>query len=372
MKRRRWRWRRLLRRGGLALLAGSLACAAAGCELPGRSAKQQQPVPVTAEPLPGGGETPPPAPAKAVYRAPLTGLETPEPVTRQPVMVMVNNHPAARPQSGLSQADLVYECLAEGEITRLVAIFQSRSFPDPIGPVRSIRPYFIELGKGFGALQVHAGGSPDGYAQLEREHIPELDEITNAGPSFWRESFRKAPHNLYTNLEKIGAGAERRGLQGKGPEKPVFSFANGGGEAVQASAQEAGPGRDAEITFLLSSYKVGYTYDEASRTYLRSINGNKHIDLNNNEQLAAANVVIMGTDHKVLDDEGRREVRLTGTGPALLLQGGKVRSIEWKREREDEPVRYYEQGREAELRPGQTHIMIVPVTPSFEAHVKIS
>ncbi|UUZ87137.1 DUF3048 C-terminal domain-containing protein [Paenibacillus sp. P26] len=126
------------------------------------------------------------------------------------------------------------------------------------------------------------------------------------------------------------------------------------------------------MTFLLSGYKVGYTYDEASRTYLRSINGNKHIDLNNNEQLAAANVVIMGTDHKVLDDEGRREVRLTGTGPALLLQGGKVRSIEWKREREDEPVRYYEQGREAELRPGQTHIMIVPVTPSFEAHVKIS
>ncbi|UUZ92237.1 DUF3048 domain-containing protein [Paenibacillus sp. P25] len=197
---------------------------------------------MTAEPLPGGGETPPPAPAKAVYRAPLTGLETPEPVTRRPVMVMVNNHPAARPQSGLSQADLVYECLAEGEITRLVAIFQSRSFPDPIGPVRSIRPYFIELGKGFGALQVHAGGSPDGYAQLEREHIPELDEITNAGPSFWRESFRKAPHNLYTNLEKIGAGAERRGRRARGRRSRYFLLRMGAGKRCKLRRRRPVPG----------------------------------------------------------------------------------------------------------------------------------
>ncbi|MCZ8516185.1 DUF3048 domain-containing protein [Paenibacillus filicis] len=375
MKRRRWKsWRRLLRRGGLAVLAGALAYAAAGCEPPGRSKKPA--VPATAQPGPAmpdeTGRQAEPPPQKKVNLAPLTGLETAEPVTRRPVMVMINNHPSARPQSGLSQADLIYECLSEGEITRLVALFQSRRFPDPIGPVRSIRPYFIELGKGVGALQVHAGGSPDGYAQLEKERIPELDEITNAGQYFWRESFRKAPHNLYTNLDKIEAGAAKRGIPDTGPDKPVFLFDPGGSGAVQAFGGESVSGRKLEVTFLLSSYKVGYAYDEGSRTYKRSINGIKHIDLNNHEQLSAANVIVMGTDHRVLDEEGRLDVRLTGTGPALLFQNGKARIVEWKRTEVNEPVRCYEKGQEVTLRPGQTHILIVPMKPSFEGHVQFS
>ena len=117
-------WRKLQRRGALALLASSLACTAAACQQakPGAAEQPAAETPPPAKPVSRAQEpAPPPVP---VYRAPLTGLALPEKADSRPVMVMVNNHPSARPQSGLSQADLLYESLAEGEITRLVAVFQ--------------------------------------------------------------------------------------------------------------------------------------------------------------------------------------------------------------------------------------------------------
>ncbi|MFC6231301.1 DUF3048 domain-containing protein [Paenibacillus allorhizosphaerae] len=386
-RRQSWKqlWRKLRRRGTLALLASGLVCTAAACQpvKQGAAGHPAAEAPASAPVQPVSGVQEPAAsstPSAPVYRAPLTGMELPQKADNRPVMVMVNNHPSARPQSGLSQADLLYESLAEGEITRLVAVFQSRSFTDPIGPVRSIRPYFIELGKGLGAIQVHAGGSPDAYTQLDREKIADLDEITNAGPFFWRESFRKAPHNLYTNLDKIRAGAEKRGLNRSVPDAAVFRFIPNGDEAVQTLGTDKAPRYGAEtpaaaeaqkvdVTFLLKSYKVSYEFDAASRLYKRFINGVKHIDLNNSEQLTASNVIVMGTDHRVLDSEGRQEVRLTGTGRAMVFQQGKMRQVEWRRDKENDPIRYFDQGREVSLMPGQTHILIVPVKPSFESHV---
>lgn len=200
-------------------------------------------------------------------------------------MVMVNNFASARPQSGLSQADILLECLAEGDITRIVAIFQSRMFEEPIGPVRAIRPYFIDIGQSFHALQVHAGGSPDAYTMISEKRIEDLDEITNAGPYFWRESFRKAPHNLYTSLPKLKSGAQKKGYAWETDNaSPAYSFQASSGGAVEAMAGAAAHGPKVDVTFLSKNYVVSYAYDAQRRIYQRSINGAKHIDLNNQEQ----------------------------------------------------------------------------------------
>jgi hypothetical protein len=307
-------------------------------------------------------------PGAAAPRSPLTGQTLGEGALPRPVMVMVNNFASARPQSGLTQADIVLESLAEGDITRIVAIFHSRRFEEPIGPVRSIRPYFIDIGKSFHALQVHAGGSPDAYTKIAEEQIDELDEITNAGPYFWRESFRKAPHNLYTSLPKLLAGAEKKGYL-SAETLPTYSFQGTGADVKAVAGSAASHGPKVDVTFLRSNYIVSYAYDEQQRQYLRLINGVKHIDLNNEQQLSAANLVVMGTDHKVLDSEGRLEVRLTGSGPALVFGRGQVRQAEWKRERADDLIRFYEGGKEVSFYAGQTHMMIVPMNPTFEGHV---
>lgn len=96
---------------------------------------------------------------------------------------MINNAPAARPQSGISEADILYEVLAEGGITRLIGIFQSHAGVVKIGPIRSIRPYLLDIGESYGGITVHAGGSPDAYAILQRQKKADMDEIGRAGPT---------------------------------------------------------------------------------------------------------------------------------------------------------------------------------------------
>lgn len=306
------------------------------------------------------------AQASSAFHHPLTGLPAEAEIDTRPLMVMVNNHPAARPQSGLSQADVLVECLAEGEITRIVAFFQGSSFPGKIGPVRSIRPYYIDLGRMYDAIDIHAGGSPDAYTKLDGGAVDHLDEITNAGKYFWRESFRKAPHNLYTDLAHLRAGVQKLGLRSELKGKLAMAFAS------EQSVPKGEAATHLDVTFLLPSYKVTYDYDAGRSVYLRSINGKAHTDLNNGEQLAAANVIVLGADHKVLDSEGRRDVKLTGRGKAILLQKGVVVHGTWERKDARESFRFIAvDGHAVGLLPGQTHYLVVPNVPSFEKHVKL-
>ncbi|TBL68023.1 DUF3048 domain-containing protein [Paenibacillus thalictri] len=284
--------------------------------------------------------------------------------TVRPIMVLINNHPSARPQSGLSYADVLYECLAEGEVTRIAAIYRHPAFAEPVGPVRSIRPYFIDLGKIYDALQVHAGGSPDGYTKLEEEGIDHLDEITNAGRFFWRESFRKAPHNLYTDISKLEQGARKLTFREQPEDRAVFKQAEA--EPVEGTQ----PGTQIDVTFLLDSYKVSYRYDPDQQVYKRLINGAAHLDLDNNRQLETENVVILGADHKVLDNEGRRDITLIGSGQGYLVQKGKAQVIEWTRKSAEDKFHLYKDKVELGLIPGRSHYLIVP-NQRYEQHIQI-
>ncbi|WP_136608801.1 DUF3048 domain-containing protein [Paenibacillus dokdonensis] len=318
-------------------------------------------------------QTPPDEPAQedpissgepqTAYTAPLTGLPLDQPVTTRPLSIMINNAPAARPQSGLTQADIVYEVLAEGGITRLIGIFQSKGTDETIGPIRSIRPYLIDIGESYGGVLVHAGGSNDAYAILQKQHKEDLDEIGNAGAYFWRDKSRKAPHNLYSNADKLREGADKHGYK-KDVNIPSYKF------RAEDDMPEGDNASGVEITFLLKSYKVSYQYHEASKVYLRSINGKPHIDLNTNQQLTAANVVILGADHKTLDDVGRLAVNVVSGGEAILLQRGKVIKGQWVRGKGD-VIRFVKNGQEVPLFPGTTYFNIVPNAPTFDSHVEI-
>jgi hypothetical protein len=304
--------------------------------------------------------------AERNYAFPLTGVPTSEKTALRPVMVMLNNHPSARPQSGISYADILYESLAEGELTRFAAIFQSARYDGSIGPVRSIRPYYIDLGQIYDALIIHAGGSPDSYTQLSEQNLDYLDEITNAGRFFWRESFRKAPHNLYTDMARVRSGTEKLGQRG--------SYA--AAEAVPAFLPEEKdkPGQIASgvrVKFWLPSYTVSYTYDMGEKVYKRFINDAAHLDLSGRQQITATNVVILGAKHTILDREGRRDIQLTGSGQALVMQRGKAQMASWHRMNVKDRFHLLAEGEEIGLYPGKTHYLIVPELPSFEEHISV-
>lgn len=311
-----------------------------------------------------------PEPAPMPYKAPLTGMARETEAVNRPIAVMINNFSAARPQSGLTQADVVWEVLAEGGITRLVAIFQSTdALANTIGPIRSNRAYLIDIADSYGAIMVHAGGSPEAYGILQKQGKPYLDEITNAGSYYWRSKDRKAPHNLYSNLEKLRQGADKKGYRSDLPV-PVYPFAAEGAIAgIEDPNSESAANID--ITFLMKDYKVGYIYDGTSGIYNRFINDQPHVDMNNNEQLAAANLVIIETRHKTLDNVGRLSVDLESGGAGYLFQKGLKIDIEWVRS-PDGMVRFTRAGKEISFVPGKTYIHVVPNRPALSDHVSIS
>ncbi|MCM3703038.1 DUF3048 domain-containing protein [Paenibacillus macerans] len=310
-------------------------------------------------------ETEPPQPEVPAYTAPLTGLPAEAPVTRRPLAVMINNAPAARPQSGLMDADLVYEVLAEGGVTRLVTIYQSKADSAKIGPIRSIRPYMIELGESHHGVLVHAGASNDAFAILQRQHKEDLDEITNAGAYFWRDKSRKAPHNLYSNPEKLLEGTEKRGFATEDTNAPGYTFYREGEEPVSGQAANR-----VEIKFQLDNYRVSYEYDAASGRYKRFINGEPHTDLETGEQLTAANVAVLGAEHRVLDDVGRLDVGLELGGDAIVFEKGKMIRAEWIHKKGD-IIRFIVDNQELPFVPGNTFIHVVPVSPDFDSHVAV-
>ncbi|MDQ0091362.1 hypothetical protein J2T12_004799 [Paenibacillus anaericanus] len=305
-----------------------------------------------------------PTPAKPAYIAPLTGLPLEEPVVRRPIAVMINNAPAARPQSGLGGADIVYEVLAEGGVTRLIAIYQGKEEVTRIGPIRSIRPYMIDLGESYHGVLVHAGASNDAYAILQRQHKDDLDEISNAGAYFWRDKTRKAPHNLYSNLEKLMEGAAKRNYAVEDTEVPSYTFRE------EDDPGQGNPTNKVEIKFLLDNYRVAYEYDPETKLYNRFVNGELHKDLDTGERITTTNVVIMGADHKVLDDVGRLSVDLELGGEALLFQHGKVIEGSWIRKSND-VIRFVKDNIEVPFYPGTTFFNIVPNSPDFSSHIEI-
>ncbi|MFC4600350.1 DUF3048 domain-containing protein [Cohnella hongkongensis] len=343
---------------GLALAAAIVGLTACGGSKETKAPPVETPLP-SASASGSPSDSPSPTPS---FLAPLTGMPAEREVTNRPFSVMINNLAPARPQSGMTQADVVWELLAEGGITRFVAVFQSKEFTDPIGPIRSIRPYYIQVGEFYGGVLVHAGASNDGFAILQKQKKEHLDEITNAGAYFYRDKSRKMPHNVYSTLEQLRQGAEKRNY-GSAANVPAMTFSD---HPPALSAAEAAEKID--IKFLLSSYKVSYAYDGVSGLYKRSINDEPHMDKNNDEQLTAANLVVLSAKHDIQDDVGRLAVDLDRGGEAILFQQGKAIACQWER-REGDVIRLVKDGQELPFVPGVTYYHVVPTSSPLDKHV---
>ncbi|MFD2611463.1 DUF3048 domain-containing protein [Paenibacillus gansuensis] len=339
------------RTAGLLTLAAAMAFSTAACSNPGKQETvQEQPPGNTAPEKPSNtAETPVPE-TPAPHTFPLTGLGTEQPVTERPLMFMVENSPKARPQSGLDQADIVYEVLAEGEITRFLAVFQSQA-AETVGPVRSIRPYFVQLGEELDAVMVHAGWSQDAMNILTGHRLDHFDEVYGDGAYYWRDKSRKMPHNLYSSVAKIRDAVEDR--KKRQEWMPVdLQFA-----AKDAPAPAGTPAVKIAIPYI-AGYDVGYEYDAAAGLYKRVMEGKPHEDRITGKQLTASNVLICYTKHQVLDKAGRRNVDIYGPGKGYLVQKGVAQEITW--ENKGGAIRAYKDGQELSLIPGQTWVQIVP------------
>lgn len=271
------------------------------------------------------------------------------------VVVMIDNHPDARPQAGLAEAKIVYEAPAEGGITRYVAVFDSAQEVAKVGPVRSARPYFIEWLKEYSGLYIHCGGSPEGLQKIITDKIFDLDEMRNA-PYFWRGNEHDAPHNLYTNSENWNKVLVKRS------DKKQF-FSNGWkfGDINVSSTEIV---NNIAINFT-SDYTVDFAYDSNLKIYTRSING-KH-QLEDDQTLVGDSIVVQYVKVQILDGYGRKEINTDGSGDLRVLREGVMIRGQWKKE--GDRTRWYDQnGTEINLKPGKTWVEVVP----NDINIKIS
>jgi len=286
--------------------------------------------------------------------APLNGLPVSQASEQRPVAVMVNNFHLARPQSGLYHADIVYEILAEGDITRFLAIFQS-NIPEKIGPVRSARDYYIDLANGYHALFICHGNSPKAKQMMDAGLIDSLNGLIYDGTLFKRDKTRRAPHNSYILKEGIEKGVEKRNYSFTEKVTPL------------AFTQEApsfdNSWKQISDAFIKYSYNadnnVTYKYSEANKHFQRFQNGVVAKDALNGKQLQIKNILIVQSTHKIIDDYGRRSVDLKSGGKGYYLVDGRMKDIEWKNVN-GRIIPFNLDGTEIDLEPGQTWINFVP------------
>jgi hypothetical protein len=262
---------------------------------------------------------------------------------------MIENSTYARPQAGLKDAGVVYEAIAEGGITRFLALFQDTQ-PDYVGPVRSVRPYYLSWLMGYDGSVAHVGGSPEALQDIKSWGVKDLDQFFNS-KYYHRVATRAAPHNMYTSVIGLNELEQSKGFTS-------VSYTGFSRKAEAASKTPNATGIDLRLSS--SQYNVHYDYDAASNSYKRFEGGKPHTDDKSGEQLSPKVVVALVMSYALEADHKHYEFATIGTGQAFVFQDGTVTTGSWSKADNTAPLKLLDgNGAELGLNPGQTWLSVV-------------
>lgn len=356
------------------LLSALLLLLLPACRQSGGGPEESEPAPeITASAVP---ETPEPTPessqAPAFYE-PLTGLPSEEDASGiRPAAVMLNNLRNALPQQGNSQADIIYEVLAEGGITRMLGVYQHPEQVGLIGSVRSARQYYWELAQGHDAVYIHAGGSPEFYNTKDRLGLFTVDGVRgyysgkDAG-MFWRDRDRVPgyhydfEHSLLTSGQAITDMLAKQGLEEHSAGyRYEMTFADDGTPAGGSAATT--------VTVPFSSYKTGvFRYYPTGGLYMAEEYGEPYIDGNDGSQIGVTNLLVLQTTCTVVDDAGRVNVDLS-SGKGWFACGGRMIPINWEKGAAENQFQYTtETGDPLTLGRGKSYVCVIPTSKTVTA-----
>jgi len=306
---------------------------------------------------------------------------------RRPLAVMIENHKDSRPQSGLSKADIVYEAVAEGGITRFMAVYlcDAAGFDTLLGPIRSARTYFLDWLMEYDASYVHVGGAacdstvdPRARAlcQIDKYGIKNIDQMGRYGsyPYFWRDYEKlghpvATEHTMHSTTEKLWQIAEKAGYTAK-DEKGISWLEDF--RPWKFKEDDPKKGNVSKIKFSFwrgyKDYDVVWEYNENKNEYKRMNGGESQIDFNNKDQLTAKVVIVQKTKEiGPIDEHKHLLYQTTGSGEVLIFQDGKVIKGKWtKKDKASRTIFYDRSGREIKLDRGRIWIEIVPMNNKIE------
>lgn len=298
------------------------------------------------------------------YRNPLNGQPVQEPYTARPYAVVINNIRAAQPLCGISEADMVFEALAEGGITRWLAVFDDVTGIDHIGSVRSARPYLVDIAYSLDAIFVHHGGSDDGYAEIKALKVNHIDPLSGDGGAFYRDKDRlnagyRLEHTSFTDGEQILDAVEDRKFKTVREEAIDYGFIFGD----VGSTENGEKGENLSAVFGKGGKTTKFTFRKESGTYVAQQYGDNVKDGNNDKALTFRNVLLLNAKtHTYNHGDGvRTSITLLGEGTGAFACDGKVVPIRWSRSAEGEPFVFtHEDGTPITLGEGRTYIAVTP------------
>lgn len=303
--------------------------------------------------------------------------------TRRPLAVMIENHLEARPQSGLSDSDIVYEAVAEGGITRFMAIFycKASAFETIVGPVRSARTYFLDWASEYNfPLYAHVGGAntpglANALGQIESYGWAtnnDMNQFSIGYPTFWRDYERlghtvATEHTMYSTTEKLWAVGAKRGFTSEDPDGVKWTKGYIPWQFVKDEPKDHGT--TAQITYKFwdyEDYAVNWQYDSSTNEYKRFNGGVEHKDLNTGEQLTTKNLVVQFAKESRANDGYEGNAHLiyadTGKGDALIFKDGQAIKGSWsKAKRLSRTVFTDDKGKEIKFNPGRIWISVLPL-----------
>lgn len=312
-------------------------------------------------------QTPPPArsssqpektaePYKVDFKFPKEGV--------RPYAVMIDNEGTKPlPQGGLNLAQVVYEIIVEGGVTRLMPVFWEQE-PTLIGPVRSSRHYFLDYSMENDAIYVHFGYSPMAYNDIPKFKINNINGVANGGEVFWDLTKDRGNwQDSYTSMEKARGYVKKVKYRTSTEKNLVFKYSDKDAELKSDKKAE-------KITLKYStSYKCSYTYDSEKKLYMRFRQGQPHMERVSGEQLTAKNIIIQKVRNYTIkgDQYGRQEVDTVGSGEGFYITEGKYIKITWSKASRTDRTKYQDsKGNEIALNPGQTWVQIFPVLGKLE------
>ncbi|MCR5829967.1 MAG: DUF3048 domain-containing protein [Lachnospiraceae bacterium] len=328
-------------------------------------------IPVTPEPTPTPTPTPTPEPEpedpshEGEVISVLDGTWIPEEIAvKRPYAIMFNNIGVANPQSGIGDAKILYEALAEGGITRLMGIFEGlneeSSCRDRIGSVRSARHYFASFADEYDAIFVHFGETTYATKKIAELSLDHLEGTYWIGDTvFYRDNTIKAPHNAFASLEGIINGIERMNI--RTDHKDSFKANH-----FVFNEEFTAPAKGTEANLIRLSYSTYmspyFVYDANEAQYTRYQFDDVHIDKNTQNPLVFDNIIIQLVKEWNKDDNGYQEMQIKdASGKGYYITGGKAVPITWKKNESERFMSYYdENGEILSINPGRTFISVFP------------
>lgn len=296
---------------------------------------------------------------------PISGLEcTKEIYENRPVAVMLNNIKQAMPQVGISHADIIYEVLEEGGITRLMGVFKDYKDIAELGSIRSSRDYYIDLSDAHDAIYVHCGGSTYAKAMLKERKTEDIDGlyVNNFYRSKSRAKTMAYEHTLMISGEGLTNAIADKGYRTTSDKAQPLKFSadykKGETDAVNIKVPFS-------LALSQNPYALStFAFDKDKNAYLKGQYDTTHIDGETGEQLCFDNVITLECKQNVIPGDAYHclAVNFTGEGKGLYAADGKIREITWKKASRTEKYTLYESDGVTELvlKPGKTYIGIVP------------